>query len=70
MSHRRDQCLEHYSYQAKLLRAICTKMPVDVREWFKDCGNVVLGRMSHVELYGTLAASSGATQPIQTLPLT
>jgi hypothetical protein len=51
MSYRRDRCLEHYGYQAKSLRAICTKMSVAVRERFKDCGNVVPGRMSHVELY-------------------
>jgi hypothetical protein len=43
------------------LRAICTKMPVAVRERFKHCDNVVPGRMSHVEMYGTLAASSGDT---------
>jgi hypothetical protein len=49
-----------------MLRAICTKMPVAVRERFKDCGNVVPGRMSHVELYGTLATFSGTTQPLET----
>jgi hypothetical protein len=31
---------------------------------------VVPGRMSHVEMYGTLAASSGAIQPVQTPPST
>jgi hypothetical protein len=54
----------------KSLRAICTKMPVAVRERFKHCSNVVPGRMSHVEMYGTLAASSRATQPVQTPPST
>jgi hypothetical protein len=71
MSYRRDRCLEHYGYQTnpeKLLRVICTKMPVAVRERFKHCDNVVPGRMTHVEMYGTLAASSGATQPVQTPP--
>jgi hypothetical protein len=73
MSYRRDCCLEHYGYQTNLeksLRAICTKMPAVVRDRFKHCDNVVPGRMSHVEMYGTLAASSGATQPVQTQPLT
>jgi hypothetical protein len=71
MSYRRDRCLEHYGYQTnpeKSLRAICTKMPVAVREQFKYCDNVVPGRMRHVEMYGTLAASSGATQPVQIPP--
>jgi hypothetical protein len=53
---------------AKSLRAICTKMPMVVREQFKHCGNVVPRRMSHVEMYGTLAASVRATQPIQIPP--
>jgi hypothetical protein len=73
MSYWRDRCLEHYGYQVnpeKSLRAICTKMPVAIREWFEQCDNVVPGRMSHVEMYGTLVASSGATQPIQTPPST
>jgi hypothetical protein len=73
MSYRRDRCLEHYGYQANLaksLRAIYTKMPVAVRERFKHCSNVVPRRMSHVELYRTLAASFGATQPVQTPPST
>jgi hypothetical protein len=73
MSYRRDRCLEHYGYQTNLeksLRAICTKMQVAVRDRFKHCGNVVPGRMSHVEMYGTLAASSGTIQPVQTPPLT
>jgi hypothetical protein len=47
-------------------RAICTRMPVAVRERFKDCSNMVPGRMSHLELYGILAASFGATQPVET----
>jgi hypothetical protein len=73
MSYPRNWCLEHYGYQTnpeKSLRAICTKMPMAVRERFKHCDNMVLGRMSHVEMYGTLAASSGATQPVQTLSST
>ena len=36
-----------------------------MRKRFKDCGNMVPGRMSHVELYGTLAASSRATQLVE-----
>jgi hypothetical protein len=63
MSYRRDRCFEHYGYQAKTLRVMCTRMLVAVREWYKDC---VLGRMSHVELYGTLVATFGATQPVET----
>jgi hypothetical protein len=43
---------------------------VAVRERFKDCDNAVRGRMNHMELYGTLAASSGATQPVETPTLT
>jgi hypothetical protein len=71
--YRRDRCLEHYGYQTnpeKSLRAIYTKMPVAVKDRFKHCDNVVPGRMSHVEMYATLAASSGATQPVQTPPST
>jgi hypothetical protein len=41
------------------------KMPMDVRRWFQNFSNVVPARMTHVEIYGTLAASSGATQPIE-----
>jgi hypothetical protein len=73
MSYRRDRCLEHYGYQTnpeKSLRAICAKMPVAARDRFKHCDNVVPRRMSHVEMYGTLAASSGATQPVHTPPST
>src|SRR5450759_1962818 len=67
--YRRDRCLEHYGYTPnpeKELRAICKRMPMAVRDRFKNCNNVVPGRMSHVEMYGTLAESSGATQPVQT----
>ena len=73
MSYRRDRYLEHYGYQTnpeKLLKAICAKMPMVVRDWFKHCDNVVPGGMSHLEMYGTLAASSGATQPVQVPPST
>ena len=69
MSYQRDRCLEYYGYQGNLeksLRIICEKMPVAVRDQFKHCNNVILGRMSDMEMYGTLAASSKATQPIQT----
>jgi hypothetical protein len=45
-------------------------MPVAVRERFKHYDNVVPGRMSYVEMYGTLAASSRATQLVQAQPLT
>jgi hypothetical protein len=41
------------------------KMPMDVRRWFQNFSNVVPTRMTHIEIYGTLAASSGATQPIE-----
>ena len=73
MSYWRDRCLEHYGYQANLeksLRVICEKMLMAVRDWFKHCDIVVPRRMSHMEIYGTLAASSRATQPIQTPPST
>jgi hypothetical protein len=62
--------LEHYGYQAKTQRVICTKMLAAVRRWFQNCGNVVPARMTLVELYGTLAASSRATQPVETPCLT
>ena len=45
-------------------------MPVVVRDQFKHCNNVVPRRMSHVELYGTLATSSEATQLVQIPPTT
>jgi hypothetical protein len=35
-----------------------------VRRRFQNCGGVVLPRMTHVEIYGTLAASYGAIQPV------
>jgi hypothetical protein len=73
MSYWRDRCLEHYGYQTNLeksLRAICAKMPVAVKDRFKHCDNVVPGRMSPVEMYGTLAASSRTTQLVQTPPST
>ena len=70
LSYRIDQCLEHYGYKAKAQKSICTKMPMAMKQRFQNCGNVVPTRMSHVELYGTLAASFGATQLVETLSLT
>jgi hypothetical protein len=63
--------LEHYglgalrpwSTMAKTQRIVCTKMPTTVRRQFQNCGGNAPPRMMHMELYGTLAASSGATQP-------
>jgi hypothetical protein len=45
-------------------------MLVAVRRWFQNCGTVVPAKMTHEEIYGTLAASSGATQPVEALSLT
>jgi hypothetical protein len=55
--------LEHYGYMAKTERIVCTRMPIAVRRQFQNCGGNAPPRMTHMELYGTLAASSRATQP-------
>jgi hypothetical protein len=41
-----------------------------VRWWFQNCGNMVPARMTHVEIYGTLAASSEAIRPVEALSST
>jgi hypothetical protein len=46
-------------------KVMYTKMPVAVRQRFHDCANMIPARMAHVQLYGTLAASSGATQQVE-----
>jgi hypothetical protein len=55
--------LEYYGYLAKIERIVCTKMPAAVRRRFQNCGGNAPPRMTHMELYGTLAASSRTTQP-------
>jgi hypothetical protein len=59
----KKRALEHYGYLAKTKRIVCTKMLVAVRQRFQNCGGNVPPRMTHMELYGTLVASFGATQP-------
>jgi hypothetical protein len=59
----KKRALEHYSYLAKTEKIVCMRMPVAVRRRFQNCGGNVPPRMTHMELYGSLAASSGATQP-------
>ena len=39
-------------------------MPMVVRQQFQNCGRMILLRMTHVEIYGILAASSKAIQPV------
>jgi hypothetical protein len=58
----RKRAFEYYGYMEKTPRIVCTKMPAAVRRWFQNCGGNVPPRIMHVELYGTLAASFGATQ--------
>jgi hypothetical protein len=59
----KKRALEHYGYLAKRERIVCTRIPVAMRRRFQNCGGNAPPRMTHMELYGTLAASSGATQP-------
>jgi hypothetical protein len=70
LSYWRNLCFEHYVYLIKTQRIICTKMPMAVRRWFQNCSNMVPTRMTQVEIYGTLAASSEATQLVEALSLT
>jgi hypothetical protein len=65
--YQRNRCFEHYPYQAKIQRIIYTMMPMVVRWRFQNCGNVVPTRMAHMEIYGTLATSFEATQPVKIL---
>jgi hypothetical protein len=59
----KKRALAHYGYMAKTEKIVCARMPIDVRRRFQNCGGNAPPRMTHMELYGTLAASSGATQP-------
>jgi hypothetical protein len=61
----RQRDCEHYGYQAKMQKIICTKMPIAIKWRFKNYSRVLPPRMIHIEIYGTMAASSGATQPIE-----
>jgi hypothetical protein len=69
LSYWRNLCFEHYVYLIKTQRIICTKMPMAVRRWFQNCSNMVPTRMTQVEIYGTLAASSEATQLVEALSM-
>jgi hypothetical protein len=62
----KKRALKHYGYLVKIQRIVCTKMPAAVRRQFQNCGGNAPPRMTHMELYGTLAPSSGATQPSST----
>jgi hypothetical protein len=45
--------MNHFGYNAKPTLIVCPKIPLTLKEKFISCGNIVLVRMSVVELWGT-----------------
>jgi hypothetical protein len=49
--YKRDQVINHFGYNAKSTLVVCPKIPPALKEKFISCGNVVLPRMSAMELW-------------------
>ena len=52
MQFKRERAFNHYGWQAKSTRAICSKAPRVVKQKFADCGGKVSAHMDAAEMYG------------------
>ena len=51
MQYKRERAFSHYWWQAKSIRAICSKAPKAVKQKFTECDGKVPVRMDAAEMY-------------------